>query len=86
MIAHGLSFQKKSHVKGSWSRAVVAHAFNPSTWEAEAGRSLSLRPAWSTEFQDSQGYTEKPRLKKQNKTKQKEKRKKGSWAETNLYI
>jgi major histocompatibility complex class I len=28
---------------------MVAHAFNPSTWEAEAGRFLSLRPAWSTE-------------------------------------
>jgi hypothetical protein len=28
---------------------VVAHAFNPSTWEAEAGRFLSSRPAWSTE-------------------------------------
>jgi hypothetical protein len=27
---------------------VVAHAFNPSTWEAEAGRFLSSRPAWST--------------------------------------
>jgi hypothetical protein len=26
---------------------VVAHAFNPSTWEAEAGGYLSLRPAWS---------------------------------------
>jgi hypothetical protein len=31
------------------SRAVVAHAFNPSTWEAEAGGFLSLRPAWSTQ-------------------------------------
>jgi hypothetical protein len=31
------------------SQAVLAHAFNPSTWEAEAGRFLSLRPAWSTE-------------------------------------
>jgi hypothetical protein len=31
------------------SRAVVAHAFNPTTQEAEAGRSLSLRTAWSTE-------------------------------------
>jgi hypothetical protein len=31
----------------SW--AVVAHAFNPSTWEAEAGRFLNSRPAWSTE-------------------------------------
>jgi hypothetical protein len=29
--------------------AVVAHAFNPSTWEAEAGRFLSSRLAWSTE-------------------------------------
>ena len=28
---------------------MVAHAFNPSTWEAEADGSLSLRPAWSTE-------------------------------------
>jgi hypothetical protein len=31
----------------SW--AVVVHAINPSTWEAEAGGFLSLRPAWSTE-------------------------------------
>jgi hypothetical protein len=29
---------------------MVAHAFNPSTWEAEAGRSLSLRPDPSTEW------------------------------------
>jgi hypothetical protein len=28
---------------------VVVHAFNPSTWEAEAGRFLSSRPAWPTE-------------------------------------
>ena len=26
---------------------VVAHAFDPSTWEAEWGGSLILRPAWS---------------------------------------
>jgi hypothetical protein len=31
-------------------RAVMAHAFNPSTWEAEAGGFLSSRPAWSTEW------------------------------------
>jgi hypothetical protein len=31
----------------SW--AVVVHTFNPRTWEAEAGRFLSSRPAWSTE-------------------------------------
>jgi hypothetical protein len=29
--------------------AVVVHVFNPSTWEAEAGRFLSSRPACSTE-------------------------------------
>jgi hypothetical protein len=28
---------------------MVAHAFNPSTWESEAGRFLSSRPAWSAE-------------------------------------
>ena len=32
----------------SW--VVVVHAFHPSTWEAEAGRALSSRPAWSTEW------------------------------------
>jgi hypothetical protein len=35
--------------KNKIGRAVVLHAFNTSTWEAEAGRFLSLRPAWSTE-------------------------------------
>jgi hypothetical protein len=35
--------------KWDLSRAVVAHAFNPSTWKAKAGRFLSSRPAWSTE-------------------------------------
>jgi hypothetical protein len=29
---------------------VVVHAFNPSTREAEAGRFLSSRPAWSTKW------------------------------------
>jgi hypothetical protein len=50
---------------------MVAHTFDLSTLEAEAGGFLSSRPAWSTEFQDSQGYTEKPCLEKQtNKNKQ----------------
>jgi hypothetical protein len=52
------------------SQAVVADAFNPSTWEAEAGGFLSSRPAClQSEFQDSQDYTEKPCLKR-TKTKQ----------------
>jgi hypothetical protein len=38
---------------------MVAHAFNLSTQGAEARESLSLRRAWSIEFQDSQGYREK---------------------------
>ena len=32
----------------SW--VVVAHAFNSSTWEAEAGRFLILSPSWSTKW------------------------------------
>ena len=36
------------HKNSENSRAVVAHAFIPSTWEAEAGGFLSSRPAWST--------------------------------------
>jgi hypothetical protein len=48
----------------------VVHTFNPSTQEAEAGRFLSSRPAWSTKWvPDSQGYTEKPCLKKQTNKK-----------------
>jgi hypothetical protein len=31
-------------------QTVVAHAFNPSTWEAEAGGFLSSRPVSSTEW------------------------------------
>jgi hypothetical protein len=51
-------------INKNWSQAVVAHAFNPSAWKAEAGGFLSSRSAWSTEFQDSQGYKEKPCLEK----------------------
>jgi hypothetical protein len=52
-------------IRSSRTPGVVAHAFNPSTRESEADGLLSLRPAWSTiqsEFQDRQGYTEKPCL------------------------
>ena len=56
----------------------MAHTFSPSTQEAEAGGFLSSsQPGLQSEFQDSQGYTEKPCLKKnkktqRNKTKQKQ--------------
>ena len=34
----------------------MVHTFNASTWEAEAGESLSLRSAWSPEqFQGNRG-------------------------------
>ena len=51
---------------------MVAHAFSPSTREAEAGGFLSRgQSGLQSEFQDNQGYTEKPCLEtKQNKTKQ----------------
>jgi hypothetical protein len=44
--------------KCTLSQTMVAYAFNPSTWETEAGVFLCSRPAWSTEFQVSQGSTE----------------------------
>jgi major histocompatibility complex class I len=40
--------KRKRKRKAEWLGMVV-HTFNPSTREAEAGRFLSLRPAWSTE-------------------------------------
>ena len=60
--------------KKSW--AVVAHSFNPSTWEAEASPSLCIQgqPGLQSKFQDNQGYTEKPCLEKprENNAVQKE--------------
>jgi hypothetical protein len=50
----------------------VAHAFNPRTQEAEAGGSLSLRPAWSTQRVPGQPGLHKetlPRKKKKLKKK-----------------
>jgi hypothetical protein len=51
---------------------VVAHAFDPSTREAEAGGFLSSRPAWSTECSGLHRET----LSRKTKKKKKEKRKK----------
>jgi hypothetical protein len=54
-------------MKVSYHQAMMAHTFNSSTWEAEAGRFLSSRPAWSTEKE------------KKKKKKRKEKKKKVSY-------
>jgi hypothetical protein len=53
------------------SQVVVAHAFNPSNSEAEASGCLRVQgqPGLHKEFQDSQGYTEKPCLEKKEKRK-----------------
>jgi hypothetical protein len=50
---YNIDIHKKFYTKGKiknekHSRAVVAHAFNSSTWEAETGGFLSSRPAWTT--------------------------------------
>jgi hypothetical protein len=66
-------------IKNTFGENRVAHAFNPSTWEVEAGGFLRVRgqPGLQSEFQDSQGYTEKPCLEKPktkpNQTKPKQK-------------
>ena len=39
--------QKWREDVGGVRLSVVAHAFNPSTWETEAGRLLISRPAWT---------------------------------------
>jgi hypothetical protein len=52
---------------------MVAHAFDPSTQEAEAGGFLSSRPAWSTKWVPGQPGLHRETLSgktKQNKTKQ----------------
>jgi hypothetical protein len=48
---------------------VVAHAFNPSTWEAEAGGFLSSRTAWSREWVPSRtaGATQRNSVSKKTK-------------------
>ena len=69
---------------------VMAHAFNPSTWEAEAGRFLSSRPAWSTEWVPGQPELYRETLsqktnnnnkKKFNQTKKSKESKEDQWKE-----
>jgi hypothetical protein len=51
------------------SQAVVAHAFNPSTpgRQRQGDFWVGGQPGLQSEFQDSQGYTDKPCLKKKKK-------------------
>jgi hypothetical protein len=56
-------------LKSSAALGVVAHAFNPSTREAEAGGSLSSRPAWSTKWVPGQ-----PGLHRETLSREKKKR------------
>jgi hypothetical protein len=49
---------------------VVAHAFNPSTQEAEAGEFMSSRPTWSTEWVSGQPGLYRETLSQKTKTKQ----------------
>jgi hypothetical protein len=73
------SLRKYIILKVSHEPGMVAHAFNPSSREAEAGEFLSSRPSGlQSKFQDSQGYTEKPCLKKQKQKKKK------SWSHLKL--
>jgi hypothetical protein len=57
--------------------AVVAHSFNPSTLEAETGRFLSSRSAWSTEWVPRQpGLQRNPVLENKKQNQQTNKNKK----------
>jgi hypothetical protein len=69
------------------SQAVVVHPFDPSTWEAEAGRFLSLRPAWSTEWVPGQPGLHRETLFWKNKQTNKQKTKQNKkWAFNRMQI
>jgi hypothetical protein len=65
-ISNNQSFYKI--IKIIYKPGVVVHAFNPSTWEAEAGGFLSLRPAWSTEWVPGQPGLHRETLSRKTKT------------------
>jgi hypothetical protein len=59
-------------------RAAVAHAFNPSTWEADRGRRMSEFKAslvYKVSSRTARATQRNPVSKKQNKTKQTNKQK-----------
>jgi hypothetical protein len=76
VLSHGQWFSHRVFVmktqrKSCW--AVVAHTFNPSTWEAETGGFLSSRPAWSTEWVPRQPRLYRETLSRGGKKKKKRK-------------
>jgi hypothetical protein len=58
---------------------VVAHAFNPSPREAEAGGFLSSRPAWSTKWVPGQSGLYRETLSRKTKTNQPNKQRGWTW-------
>ena len=63
-----------------WQAERGGDAFNPSTREAEAGGFLiRCQAGLQSEFQDSQGYIEKPCLEKQKQKQNKNKTKDTEW-------
>jgi hypothetical protein len=59
--------------KDFYQPGIVAHAFNPSTREAEACGILSSRPAWSTEWVPGQPGLHRETLSQKTKKKKKKK-------------
>ena len=59
--------------KSNSGLAVVAYSFNPSTWEAEAGRFLSSQPAWSRQLVPGQPGLHRETLCQKKKKKKKKK-------------
>jgi hypothetical protein len=53
----------------------AGHAFNPSTWESEAGVFLSSSPAWSTVSSRTARVTQRNPVSRKEKKKKKERNK-----------
>jgi hypothetical protein len=65
----------------------MAHTFNPSTQEAEAGRFLSSRQAWSTNWVLEKPGLYRETLSQKQQQKQKNKQtKKGGWCEMAVFL
>jgi hypothetical protein len=85
-IGYGMLSQPTINVKAiqefiSLGAERVAHSFNPSTREAEAGGFLSSRPAWSTKWVPGQpGLHREILSKKKQKTKNKKQNNKISYS------